>query len=76
MVFVCVCIRTPNGTAHRFLKPWYGRTVQDANRSLIDLFNEYACGEFDSKDAIDDKKRENHCFNDENILFCFCFQSE
>ena len=55
MVFVCVCIRVPNGTSFKFLKQYYGRTVPDADQTLMDLFNNFASGEFDSKSPIDDK---------------------
>ncbi len=51
MVFMCVLIRTPK----KVVKSWYAQTVADDRRTLSDIFAEFATGEFDQADPIDDR---------------------
>ena len=51
MVFVCVSIRTKQ----KVLKPWYARSVVDAQQTLSDIFAQFASDEFDDSDPIDEQ---------------------
>ena len=44
----CVLIRTRS----QILKPWYARSVADGQRTLCDIFSEYALGDFDKGEAL------------------------